>query len=63
MSSLGIVHYHADPNDRKKKLVQLTDICFPFSKVAASATATDDPFRASTPPMSSHADDNAMAFL
>ena len=31
MSSLGIVHYSKNDTDPKKKCMQLTEMCFPFS--------------------------------
>lgn len=37
MSSLGILHYPTDSNDKRKKLVQLTDMCFPFSPSPGTA--------------------------
>jgi len=38
MSSLGIIQYPTNPADPKKKLIQLTDMCFPFSKQQAVQT-------------------------
>ena len=63
MSTLGIVHYPRDSANAKKKLVQLTDMCFPFSKVAASNTATNEGHRTSTPPMTSFGEEDARAFI
>ena len=37
MSSLGLIHYPKDASGKKKKLVQLSSICFPF-KVSAVIT-------------------------
>mmetsp|Transcript_2964 Transcript_2964/g.6424 ORF Transcript_2964/g.6424 Transcript_2964/m.6424 type:complete len:372 (+) Transcript_2964:594-1709(+) len=45
MSSLGLIHYPKDDADKKKKLVQLTSICFPFEQDDGAA------FRAATPPI------------
>jgi len=62
MSSLGIVHYPRDNMDPKKKWIQLTDMCFPFSKqqadVVSSAAAAyaAAAYRAETPPIMSAAD-------
>ena len=47
MSSVGIVNYPKDDTDLKRKLVQLTDMCFPFSKKQANNGSTV--FRAHTP--------------
>ena len=38
MSSLGILEYPKDPTDSKKKLVQLTEIAFPFGRPSISST-------------------------
>ena len=65
LSSLGIIQYPKDPNNPKKKSIQLTDMCFPFLnqhanvQVAAadnhisSSTEIDDEalYNAPTPPM------------
>jgi len=65
MSSIGIIQYPKDPNKPKKKLIQLTEMCFPFlnqqanvQSVAAdnhvsSSTEIDDEalYNAPTPPL------------
>ena len=64
LSSLGIIQYPKDPNNPKKKLIQLTEMCFPFLnqhanvQVAAdnhvsSSTEVDDEalYNAPTPPL------------
>ena len=66
LSSLGIIQYPKDPNNPKKKLIQLTEMCFPFLNQQAnvqlaadnhisSSTAVDDDdealYNAPTPPL------------
>jgi len=64
LSSLGIIQYPKDPNNPKKKLIQLTEMCFPFLnqhanvQIAAdnhisSSTEVDDEalYNAPTPPL------------
>lgn len=46
MSSLGLVHYPKDNTDPKRKLIQLTDMCFPFQH----AIDAFDAFHATNPP-------------
>ena len=52
MSSLGLIDYPKDASDKKKKLVQLSSICFPFkeSVVTTSAHPNDRAFLVPTPP-------------
>ena len=52
MSSLGLIHYPKDASDKKKKLVQLSSICFPFkeSVIINDAHPDDRAFLVSTPP-------------
>ena len=55
MSSLGLVEYPRNNLDPKKKLVQLTAICFPFAAGQANTVArATDAFRAPTPPISEY---------
>ena len=64
LSSLGIIQYPKDPNNPKKKLLQLTEMCFPFLNQQAnvqlaadnqisSSTEVDDEalYNAPTPPL------------
>ena len=64
MSSIGIIQYPKDPNNPKKKLIQLTEMCFPFLNQQAnvqlaadnqisSSTEVDDEalYNAPTPPL------------
>ena len=51
MSSIGLIHYPKDITDKKKKLVQLSSICFPFEESAASVHPDDQGFFAPTPPL------------
>ena len=44
MSSLGIIQYPTNPADPKKKLIQLTDMCFPFSKQQAVQQSVEGEF-------------------
>mmetsp|Transcript_16948 Transcript_16948/g.48687 ORF Transcript_16948/g.48687 Transcript_16948/m.48687 type:complete len:462 (+) Transcript_16948:174-1559(+) len=50
MSSLGLIHYPKDATDNKKKLVQLSSICFPFKETAAMHP-DDRAFFVPTPPL------------
>ena len=52
MSSLGLIHYPTDATDKKKKLVQLSSICFPFKETAV-VNPDDQAFLAPTPPLTS----------
>jgi len=66
MSSIGIIQYPKDPNNPKKKLLQLTEMCFPFlnqqanvqsvaadNHISSSITEVDDEalYNAPTPPL------------
>ena len=48
MRKLGIAYYPKDSTDPKKKLIQLTDMCFPFSKQHADEIGSDP---RGTPPL------------
>ena len=50
MSSLGLIYYPKDAADKKKKLVQLSSICFPFQETAV-VNPDDQAFLAPTPPL------------
>lgn len=57
MSSTGIVCYPKDDMDSKRKMIQLTNMCFPFSdqQVAATEAGIDHIgsaiYREPTPPL------------
>ena len=51
MVSLGLVSYPVDSTDPKKKLLQLTDMCFPFVHDAFSHEVVSAAMRAATPPL------------
>ena len=50
MSTLGLVIYPADSTNPKRKWVQLSDMCFPFSKTSATSDPSGGGFNLPTPP-------------
>jgi len=50
MSTLGLVVYPADSTNPRRKWVQLSDMCFPFSKTSATSDPSGGGFNLPTPP-------------